>query len=179
MKSKNTILLTLVILLSITLSACQAAKPTATAAPIPTEQPTAEPPTAEPPTSEPSPTATLEPTATPEPLPTETVAVVLETEAATPETAVNPPVELPAGSAQLKAKLDTNCRKYPMRNSNALGYLKAGVTTVVIGKSSSDDWFYIPNPTNPGQTRCWVWSGSTELLSDLGSLVVIENRIND
>jgi hypothetical protein len=179
MKSKNTIWLTLVILLSITLSACQAAAPAATEAPIPTEQPTAVPPTAEPPTSEPSPTATLEPTATPEPLPTETIEVVLETEAATPETAVNPPVELPAGSAQLKANVDTNCRKYPMRNSNALGYLKAGVSTNVIGKNSSEDWFYIPNPTNPGQTRCWVWSGSVELQADLTSLVVIDNSIND
>jgi hypothetical protein len=158
--------------------------------PAPTGQPVVIPPTQEPtlvlPTLEPTiaPTETPMPTATPTEEPTVAVTVAI---AVTETTTVNAPENTPEApavssgttSAQVTAKESTNCRKYPMRNSNSLGYLEANKTVDVHGKDVSSEWFYISNPTNPGQRFCWVWAGSLTLNGEISAIEVISSSVND
>lgn len=167
------------VLLSIVLMGCSKATPEPTEPPAPVvviEQPTAVPPT-EAPTEEP----TLAPTEAPTEAPTAepTVAAVVEVAPAVTEATATPETVAVSGKAQVTAKADLNCRKYPMRNSNSLGYLKAGVPTNVLGKNVTEDWFLIPNPTNPGQMRCWVWTGGLDLNGDLATIEVFDSSVND
>ena len=139
-------------------------EPTQAPAPvIPTDEPTAVPPTAVPPTEVPP---TAEPTAVP---PTEVPPTEAPVEVATeaPADAVvvteEPAVVIPDNTGvTVTAGQSTNCRKYPMRNSKELGFLKADSAVAVHGQDSTGEWFYISNPTNPGERMCWVWAGSSD-----------------
>lgn len=160
--------------LSVLITGCTqtAQAPTQTVLP-PTEAPTQVSPTLEPtavPTEIPTEVPTLEPTVAP----TETPVTVVVLDTATPE------MLIPAsGEALLTAKQNTNCRKYPMRNSNALGYLLVGKYANVIGIERTGDWFLIYNPSNNGGMPCWVWAGSTEYSGVTSKLGIVINTYND
>jgi hypothetical protein len=176
MKNKLYFVFVLVLIFSFCLTGC-VSTPQPTEAPVqvvPTDEPTvAPPPTAVPPTEVP-PTA-VPPTAEPTVAPTEAPA-----EVATEATAAEVTAAIASDTGvTVTAGQDTNCRKYPMRNSNVLGYLKANTAVAVHGKNSDGDWYYISNPTNPGQRMCWVWSGTLTVAGDAASLVVIPNSVND
>lgn len=180
MKNKLYFVVVLVLIFSFCLTGC-GSTPQPTEAPaqvVPTDEPTVAPPPTEVPPTEVPPTA-VPPTAEPTVAPTEAPAEVA-TEAPTEATAAEVTAAIASDTGvTVTAGQDANCRKYPMRNSNVLGYLKANTTVAVHGKNSDGDWYYISNPTNPGQRMCWVWSGTLTVAGDAASLVVIPNSVND
>ena len=140
------------------------------------------------PTSTPEPTATLfsrmeittatpvTPTATltepPTETPTETATPLPPTEipSATPTldmTITITPTEVVLEKPQISPKSDTNCRKNPNKDSEAIAYFLTGQTAQVLAKDEFSVWLLIPNPTVSGNPNCWVWAGNTNLTGDL------------
>jgi hypothetical protein len=124
-----------------------------------TPPPTSVPPTSPPPAANPEPTATPLPTATPEVVyPTAAPQAAI---AAAPQTA----------SMTIQADVNTNCRTGPSTVYKVVGYLMLGQSSTVLGRTSSNSWWYIQNPSNQNST-CWVWSGSTQIQGDVNALAV-------
>jgi hypothetical protein len=72
----------------------------------------------------------------------------------------------------INAEQDTRCRLGPSTVYNVVGFLLTTEQSTVQGKDSAGEWWYIENPKKPG-SYCWVWSGSTRVSGDTGSLPVI------
>ena len=89
------------------------------------------------------------------------------------------PVASTPASNTVTASLDTNCRKYPIRNTKAIAYLKAGQSAVAIGRERTGHWFLINNPSGEGGMPCWVWTGSTSYNGDLEKLGIVINEYNN
>jgi hypothetical protein len=86
----------------------------------------------------------------------------------TPLPTAVPVVALP----EIVANANTNCRQGPSTNYLIDGYLLAGASSEVYGRTSSYGWWYIKNPTNRSE-YCWVWSGSTEVEGEVSAVPVV------
>lgn len=76
------------------------------------------------------------------------------------------------GIPVIKAEQDTRCRLGPSTVYDVTGFLLTTEQSTVHGKDSGGEWWYIENPKKPG-AYCWVWSGSTRVSGDTGSLPII------
>lgn len=121
------------------------------AAPAATQAP--EQPPAEQPTEIVLPTNTLAPTASPTPAFTDTPAPTATSEAPT-----------------ITASVNTNCRLGPsVAYDPPVGVLAVGVKARVAGRTTNNSWWYIENPSRPGQ-YCWVWGETTTVTGDTAPL---------
>jgi hypothetical protein len=71
----------------------------------------------------------------------------------------------------ITANQNTNCRKGPGSIYERVGSLMIGQTALVFGRNSNSSWWYIENPTRPGN-YCWVWGGSTTVSGATAELPV-------
>jgi hypothetical protein len=58
------------------------------------------------------------------------------------------------------AQVNTNCRAGPNIIYPRLGWLLVGKQSTVYGRNEEQTWWYIANPTRPGE-YCWVWGQTT------------------
>jgi hypothetical protein len=96
-------------------------------------------------TPTPSPTPTLTPTITPTPTPS---------------------------APMVGVSIDTNCRFGPGDVYDYLGALLVGETSEVVGKNSSETFWYIRN-LDPPPEFCWIWGYYAEVEGDTSSLPVL------
>lgn len=120
------------------------------------------------PTDTPMPTLTwtpIIPTDTPTPIPTWTLLPPTDTPTFTP-------TWTPVGPPRITATIETNCRTGPSPDYPRVGYLLVGQESTVHGINAAGTWWYIANPTKPGQ-YCWVWGETTVVAGSLLEMPII------
>jgi uncharacterized protein YgiM (DUF1202 family) len=69
----------------------------------------------------------------------------------------------------ITTNVNTNCREGPGTTYPILGYLLPGQVSEVEGTDSSNSWWFISNPSDPGGS-CWVSSQTTNVKGDTSDL---------
>jgi uncharacterized protein YraI len=72
----------------------------------------------------------------------------------------------------ISVTVNTNCRMGPLPDYPNQGSLFVGQKVELKGKNKSGDWWYIENPTKPGEF-CWVWGQYAQIEGNVASLEVI------
>jgi hypothetical protein len=101
------------------------------------------------------PAPTPSPTPSPTPTPTATI---------TPTDTPPPPI--------VSVSIDTNCRFGPGDVYEYLGALLVGESSEVVGKNSSETFWYIQNPDPPPEF-CWIWGHYAAIEGDTSQLPVL------
>jgi hypothetical protein len=83
-----------------------------------------------------------------------------------------PTVAQTAAHPEIVANANTNCRQGPGTNYLVDGYLMAGASSEVYGRTTNYGWWYIKNPTAKSE-YCWVWGGSTEVDGEVSTVPVV------
>jgi hypothetical protein len=91
----------------------------------------------------------------------------------TPVSTPTPAITATASPVQIIPKGNVNCRKYPMLDSPALGYLVNGKSAIALGKDPSGEWYQIVNPSKADKPNCWIWSGGVDVNGDPSSLSIL------
>ena len=73
----------------------------------------------------------------------------------------------------ISADENTNCRLGPSQLYDIVGYLLTNQESIVAGRNSESNWWYIENPAKPG-AFCWVWGGTTSVQGETSALKVVE-----
>ncbi|MEW5869391.1 MAG: hypothetical protein AB1894_08955 [Chloroflexota bacterium] len=106
--------------------------------------------------------------------PTDTTSpILLPTPSATIESLA--PSDTPApisGNPTITADIETNCRTGPSKDYPRVGYILPGQQAAVVGRNSSNTWWYIENLKKPGE-YCWVWGESTVVTGNTSLLPII------
>jgi hypothetical protein len=96
-----------------------------------------------------------------------------------PPTVTLPPTETPTITPtststvpMISVTVNTNCRMGPLPDYPNQGALLVGQTVELKGKNKSGDWWYIENPTKPGEF-CWVWGQYAQISGNTDSLAVV------
>lgn len=73
----------------------------------------------------------------------------------------------------ISASVGTNCRLGPSTAYDPpVGVLLPGQTSEVHGRNDGSTWWYITNPTKPGQF-CWVWGETTRVQGDTSGVPIV------
>jgi len=163
--TKRSFLFVIVLLLSMSLSACNlpinaghsgAISQTEIALNVALTQFAVSQTAAVPPTAEPTATVAI-PTAAPEVL----------SPPNTPEPAFTPT----RGGVWLTVQENTNCRSGPGSLFDFMGLINAGQQVEAVARSTVGEYYYIKNPTSYSD-YCWLWSRYTTIAGDTGTLPV-------
>lgn len=108
--------------------------------------------------------------AQPSPTSSETPAPT-NTPASTP---TNPPaLTVTSSLPSISASVGTNCRRGPgTAYDPPVGVLLPGQTSEVHGRNEATTWWYISDPTKPGQF-CWVWGETTQVSGDTSRVPIV------
>jgi hypothetical protein len=84
-----------------------------------------------------------------------------------------PPFTPTPAVPMISASVATNCRLGPdVLYNPPVGVLPVGKQVEVHGRNDSSTWWYIQNPSRPGQF-CWVWGESTKVQGNTSALPII------
>jgi len=117
---------------------------------------------------------TQEETATPtSSIPSDTPPPPAPSDTPTPIFTLMPTLTPTTSVPMISASVATNCRLGPsILYSPPVGVLAVGVQAEVHGRNDAGTWWYISNPSRPGQF-CWVWAETTRVEGATASLPVI------
>ncbi len=110
---------------------------------------------------------------------TSVAAQVQQTQAAIPtETATTAPTSTPEPTltptqepVKVTFSQNTNCRRGASTTLAVEASFPAGAEAVVLGRNKANDYYYVQNPLVPDD-GCWVWSQLATLTGDLDTLPV-------
>jgi len=107
------------------------------------------------------------------PVPTDTLSPSPQPDTPTPTFTETPTLTPTSGTLMISASVATNCRLGPsILYAPPVGVLAVGVQAEVHGRNDAGTWWYISNPSRPGQF-CWVWGETTQVDGPSTSLPII------